>query len=98
MLLHDDDRYDVELALTADDADVIAIWRLWGRRLRLPLLVSDGQGRLEPVEAPFGPAVERRYGRSFRTRRPRFLARRKPGISADRSHAAEADDLGGALN
>lgn len=79
-LLHADPSLELVLARTADDTDLIALWRGYGRRLSLTLLVEDGDGRLRTVEAgaadrPF----PRRRGAPLRHRRPRFLARRKTG-------------------
>jgi hypothetical protein len=79
-LLHVDPGLDLVLSRAADDTDVIALWRSYGRRIGLPLLVEDAEGRLQPIadEAAHAPA-ERRHGSPLRTRRPRFLARRMTG-------------------
>ncbi|MEP3280589.1 MAG: DUF6101 family protein [Stappiaceae bacterium] len=75
--------------------DVVADWQLWGRQLRLPLLLeeSDGAllevaGRLDVVQ--MGSSMPRRGASSVRQRRPRFLCRRKTGLQMPRlSHAGE---------
>jgi Family of unknown function (DUF6101) len=77
VLLHLDASLEIVLTRTADDTDVIALWRDYARTLALPLLVEDSQGRLQPMEdhghrSPF----PRRYGSPLKNRRPRFLARR----------------------
>jgi hypothetical protein len=77
-LSHEDRSLEVMLHDTADDSDVIALWRAYGERLSLPLLVEDAEGRLQPVERLAGHGV-RRQGSAVRGRRPRFLVRRQPG-------------------
>jgi Family of unknown function (DUF6101) len=77
VLLHMDASLEIVLTRTADDTDVIALWRDYARTLALPLLVEDAQGRLQPMEdhsvlTPF----PRRFGSPLKNRRPRFLARR----------------------
>src|SRR5262249_57461940 len=50
-LEHRDSGLTVALAKATDWRDMIEEWRLWGRVLGLPLLVSDEHGRLsEPVK------------------------------------------------
>jgi Family of unknown function (DUF6101) len=83
-LCHDDRQLCAMLHETPDDRDVIALWRAHGRRLSLPLLVEDRDGRLQPVEGLVaGQASERRLGSAVRGRRPRFLVKRQPGRGAD---------------
>jgi len=83
-LVHDDPSLTLPLAVAEDPDDVAADWQAWGRALNLPLLVVAQDGT---VSAPVGrlgrltiaPAKPRRYHSFFAARRPRFLARRKPG-------------------
>jgi hypothetical protein len=83
-LCHDDHQLCAVLHEATDDQDVIALWRAYGRRLSLRLLVEDREGRLQPVEGLVtGHASERRMGSAVRGRRPRFLVKRQPGRGAD---------------
>lgn len=77
VLLHMDASLEIVLTRTADDTDVIALWRSYARTLALPLLVEDNLGRLQPLEdhARLNP-FPRRHGSPLKNRRPRFLARR----------------------
>jgi Family of unknown function (DUF6101) len=75
VLLHMDASLEIVLTRTADDTDVIALWRDYARTLALPLLVEDNHGRLQPLEdhARLNP-FPRRHGSPLKNRRPRFLA------------------------
>jgi Family of unknown function (DUF6101) len=77
VLLHLDASLEIVLTRTADDTDVIALWRGYARTLALPLLVEDNHGRLRPLEdhSVLNP-FPRRHGSPLKNRRPRFLARR----------------------
>ncbi|MDX3806954.1 DUF6101 family protein [Bosea thiooxidans] len=84
-----------ELALTAgdgrsvvvasvDQADAVALWRDFGRRSGLPLLLESVDGKVtEPFpqlgRVALGPVRIRRRYAFLNGRRPRFLTRRKPG-------------------
>ncbi len=94
LLLHMDPGLSIRLAAAPDDADVIALWRLFGRRTGLPLLVEDADGRLQPMseEAPAKPASRRR-GSAVRSRRPRFLARRAVGRAGPTANRVAGRDL-----
>ncbi|MGL4240437.1 MAG: DUF6101 family protein [Beijerinckiaceae bacterium] len=96
--LHVDPALDVILCRAPDDADVIALWRRHGRAARLPLLVEDSDGRLQPLpEAPPAGPAARRYGSALKLRRPRFLARRPAGLAASGIvHRGEIDLFAGA--
>lgn len=80
VLLHVDPGLSVPLSHAPDDAEIIAIWRGFGRLTGLPLLVEDADGRLQPMteDRPARPASRRR-GSPLKTRRPRFLAHRVAG-------------------
>jgi Family of unknown function (DUF6101) len=91
-LSHLDRSLDVLLLRAADDGDVIATWRGYGRATGLPLLIEDAEGRFQPFEdqRQHGPA-ERRFGSPLKLRRPRFLARRAAGhADAGMVHRGEA--------
>jgi Family of unknown function (DUF6101) len=82
VLPHMDASLEIVLIRTADDTDVIALWRDYARMLGLPLLVEDSQGRIQPLDDhghlnPF----PRRLGSPLKNRRPRFLARRSVSLS-----------------
>lgn len=93
----EDERF--ELALTAGDGrsvvvanvdhlDAVALWRDFGLRSGLPLLLESVDGK---VSQPFpqlgrvalGPVRIRRRHAFLNGRRPRFLTRRKPGRLAE---------------
>jgi hypothetical protein len=83
-LLHRDPQLTLPLIVAGEPEDVAADWQAWGRALNLPLLVVEQDGT---VRAPLdrvgalvvGEAKPRRRHSFFAGRRPRFLARRKPG-------------------
>lgn len=82
VLSHTDRGLEVPLYEAADDCDVIAEWRRWAAMLGLPLLMEGLDGRLVVEEQKIGEVeVARprpRRARSFlKTRRPRFLQRRR---------------------
>jgi hypothetical protein len=83
-LLHRDPDLSVSLAKGCDRAAIEARWRDWVGFLRLPALV----GRSDANDAEVGLGVSdlagrkpslRRRGAATRSRRPRFLTRRKVG-------------------
>jgi len=84
-LEHRDSGLTVALASATNWRDMIEEWRLWGRVLGLPLLVSDEHGRLsEPVKRLGALRVEtpsrrRRRRNAVRQRRPSILLRRYVG-------------------
>jgi hypothetical protein len=83
-LLHRDPALSLTLIVANEPEDVAADWQAWGRALNLPLLVVTEDGTVKAPLARFGalvvadPKPRRRYS-FFADRRPRFLARRKPG-------------------
>ena len=82
-LHHDDPRLSVPLLVACDLFDVAADWRGWADLFGLPMLMVEADGSVQALEDTVGcvkaagPAPRRRVGQ--RNRRPRFLARRKPG-------------------
>jgi hypothetical protein len=82
-LEHRDSGLSVRLASAGDWRDMIDEWRLWGRVLALPLLVSDEQGHLsEPVKRLGKLRVEtptrrRRRHNAIKQRRPLIPLRRR---------------------
>jgi len=81
-LAHIDASLEVVITRTADDRDLVALWRGYARMLSLPLLAEDRQGRLHAMEAwgNDGPFARRR-GSPLKNRRARFLATRRPGAA-----------------
>ena len=91
-MLHMDSSLEVVLARTADDTDVIALWREYARLLDLPLLAEDSHGRLQPIAGQEGAGpFARRSGSPLKNRRPRFLARRRTGLKRRASGASGRD-------
>jgi hypothetical protein len=83
-LLHSDPMLAVPLLVAEDLDDVAADWRAWSDAYRLPMLLIEADGVARTLEESLGavktePPKERRRGRPLGARRPRFLARRKPG-------------------
>jgi hypothetical protein len=98
VLLHIDPSLELTLARASDDTDIIALWRHYAASLGLPLLVEDGEGRLQPVEgADHGPFT-RRPGSPLKNRRPRFLARRHAGkMGGQPVHRGEREIVAGGI-
>lgn len=80
---HENPKLSVPLLVACDLFDVAADWRSWSELFDLPMLMVESDGRVTALEETFGklrksdPTSRRRS--SHRGRRPRFLARRKPG-------------------
>ena len=85
-LLHRDPHLSLPLAVADDLDDVVADWKTWSRVLMLPMLMVEVDGSWSPVETRLG-AVKiasprpRRRRSVLAGRRPRFLARRKTGLT-----------------
>lgn len=84
VLRHRDPQLSVPLATYADLDDVVADWLTWARALRLPRLMAEPDGRVSVIDQRLGsldvrPTAPRRRRSVLSKRRPRFLARRKPG-------------------
>lgn len=84
-LLHCDALLSVPLLVADNLEDVSADWRAWAEAYRLPMLLIEADGVARTLEESLGAAIkalpvrERRKRRVSVLRRPRFLARRKPG-------------------
>ena len=87
VLEHRDPALSIELFAAPDSDDVMAEWRLWGRVLGLPLLVTDSDGALSDPFPRIGgvrfkaPTARRRRRSPLAKRRPKFLMRRRPGAT-----------------
>src|SRR5690606_24633224 len=83
-LMHADPALSLPLMIADSLDDIAADWQNWSRVLGLPLLLVEADGSLtEPLTqigriSTNGPVPRRRRGPATK-RRPRFLARRKPG-------------------
>ena len=90
MLVHRDPGLSVPLFVAPDGNDALAEWQLWGRVLRLPLLVAEGDGIYRDPFARLGlvriakTVGRRRRHTAVRGRRPRMSMRRRLGRLGDR--------------
>ncbi|GGD07947.1 DUF6101 family protein [Aureimonas glaciei] len=84
-LFHEDAKLCVPLLVASDLFDVAADWRGWADLFNLPMLMVEASGAVTPLEETLGQlraartAPRRASASAHRARRPRFLARRKPG-------------------
>ena len=80
-LVHADPDLSVALLRSFDESEAHRAWRSWVRYVGARALVERVVGEYEEVYlgAQRVGAFERRRGRGVGPRRPRFLARRKPG-------------------
>jgi hypothetical protein len=84
-LFHQDPKLCVPLLVATDLFDVAADWRGWSELFHLPMLMVEADGRVTPLEETLGavraaqPSSRRSGSSPNRGRRPRFLAKRKPG-------------------
>ena len=83
-LVHGDPELNYRVFEEIGNANVVAEWQNWGRKLRLPLFIKAGDGNLLPYSqqvdgVALGMTTSRRKLAAEAGRRPRFLNRRKPG-------------------
>jgi len=98
-LEHRDPALSIELYAAHDSDDVVPEWQLWSRVLGVPCLVAGSDGVLKDPFPRLGavrckpPAQRRRRRSPLSKRRPRFLARRRAGVSrpAPLVHRAERE-------
>ena len=87
-LEHLDPALSIELYAAESSDDVVAEWQLWSRVLGLPLLVAGSDGAFSEPFPSIGavrckPPTQRRRRRSpLSKRRPRFLVRRRAGVTS----------------
>ena len=74
VLLHRDPSLSIPLCMSADRDEIAAAWQAWSDIFALPQLAE---------EAPCEPAQRRRRRNAIRSRRPKFLLRRRCGGSLD---------------
>jgi hypothetical protein len=77
---HNDDALCVPLYAASDSDNIAAVWKAWGRVLRLPLLVAESDGAVREAIASLGAVTHddpqpRRRRRSAIKRRPRVATR-----------------------
>jgi hypothetical protein len=70
VLVHRDPSLTIPLCVSSDRGEIAAAWQIWSDILTLPQLPED--------KAP-EPAARRRRHNAIRTRRPKFLVRRRGG-------------------
>ena len=86
-LEHQDPALSIELYAAQNSDDVVAEWQLWSRVLGVPCLVAGSDGAFAEPFPRLGavrfkaPAQRRRRRSSLSKRRPRFLARRRTGMT-----------------
>src|SRR5256714_4329635 len=98
-LEHRDPALSIELYAAENSDDVVAEWQLWSRVLGVPCLVAGSDGALNDPFPRLGavrckqPAQRRRRRSPLSKRRPRFLARRRDGVTrfAPLVHRAERE-------
>ena len=83
-LVHHDETLNYKVFEEIGNANVVAEWQNWGRKLRLPLFIRSGDGALMPYSQRVsgvivGDDTTRRRNGTDAKRRPRFLNRRKVG-------------------
>ena len=83
-LVHQDPAMCLTLSRGNDNSDVSADWQAWGKLFGLPLLIRSETGDFETAKDYLGKlaistSLDRRYHSQFADRRPRFLAKRRPG-------------------
>lgn len=83
-LVHGDPDLNYRVFEEIGNANVVAEWQNWGKKLRLPLYIKAGDGNLLPYSqqvdgVALGVSSSRRKLAAEAGRRPRFLNRRKPG-------------------
>jgi hypothetical protein len=70
MLVHRDPSLTIPLCVSADRDEIATAWRMWSDIFALPQL---------PEEETREPAMRRRRHNAIRSRRPKFLVRRRGG-------------------
>jgi hypothetical protein len=84
VLVHRDPSLTVPLCVSSSRDEIATAWQMWSDILALPQL---------PEEKPCEPAARRRRRNAIRSRRPKFLVRRRGGgpIDASRVHRGERE-------
>ncbi|WP_319531013.1 DUF6101 family protein [uncultured Cohaesibacter sp.] len=91
-LVHEDPNLSIPVMATTDLEEAAVDWKSWSRRYGLAMLhqplEADGYVQVDwergvPAGLAPGPIKPRRHHAQFAARRPRFLVRRKVGISGE---------------
>lgn len=85
-IVFDEGRTPTPILFSADDSDVVARWRRYAADLGLPLVIEDAEGIqhapwLQMGRVRLGAVRVRRRSAALAQRRPRFLTRRRVGLS-----------------
>ncbi|WP_196259513.1 DUF6101 family protein [Pelagibacterium limicola] len=83
-LVHPNEEFNYQVYAEDGNADVVAEWQNWGKKLRLPLYIRAGDGSLVAYSQQVGGVMVghqsgRRMLAADAERRTRFARRRKPG-------------------
>ncbi len=83
-LVHEDPELNYRVFEETGNANIVAEWQNWGKKLRLPLYIQSGDGTLLPYSQQvdgvlLGRQTNRRRLSAEASRRANFLNRRKPG-------------------
>lgn len=83
-LVHGDPDLNYRVFEEVGNANIVAEWQNWGKKLRLPLFIKSGDGSLLPYSqqvdgVALGNSHSRRRLAAEANRRPAFLNRRQPG-------------------
>ena len=70
VLVHRDPSLNIPLCVSSDAEQISTAWQMWSEIFALPQL---------PEDKPSEPAARRRRHNAIRTRRPKFLVRRRAG-------------------
>ncbi len=70
VLAHRDPSLTIPLCVSSDREEIVAAWQMWSEIFALPQLAEDKARE---------PATRRRRHSTMRTRRPKFLVRRRGG-------------------
>jgi hypothetical protein len=86
-LEHRDPALSIELYSAENSDNVVAEWQLWSRVLGVPTLLKGEDGELRQLFPHIGavrckaPTPRRRRRAALHRRRPKFLVRRRPGVT-----------------
>ena len=85
VLAHRDPALNIPLCVSSDHEEIATAWQMWSDILALPLLADDDDDS--------EPAARRRRHNAIRTRRPKFLVRRRSGnlINLENVHQDERE-------
>ena len=72
VIAHRDPSLSIPLLVTSDGEQIEKAWQMWSDLLALPQIEEENDASREPAQ-------RRRRHNAIRTRRPKFLVRRKPG-------------------